>query len=446
MKIQFAIHKRDENGQPGVRWAFAPGVPKEEQREFYDEKEAAEIAILESLRLKKIDGEFKDYVIVPYDEQTNMLELVDDKDQKQAAADATLLAKSNADIRSAVSTMLAARQLYQIGSAELGNLLADVTIPVDDAKEGEAKERPPHPLTIEVMTQAASDQGQKPFSQVDVFEGMTHSILPWLKKRIEFNTQQDIVDRQKQAIENEKARMATLVPVGINWAASVDNWEHTGKLPREKALVLVGYAPAVQYLLDHATNACLAATDEKNPNRVFCVVRFADDPEVKPSENERLALVGRRAWAGCTRTQLTMNRMVAEHVEKQLVIAPDLLVVDDLNVVDPSGIVTSGSARRAGGPAPFKCAEAHKKLMAWGKLNHMSGLFGVPVHDERPINLNASEWERLRTHAIVRPVTVVKQAPDLQPGKLRIVVGRDAYQVDVDAVLLEPKSQIIIPK
>lgn len=444
MKIQYAVHTANPDGSFGERWKAMPGVPADKQTEFYDEKEAAEVAILESLRLGKLTGAFADYVIVPYDEQKNMLEMVDDKDQKAAAADATFLAKSNNDVRTAVSTMLAARQLYMLGANELAMILEEATVPVaeEELGEGKATHRPPHPLTIEIMTQAASDQGQKPFNQIDVFEGMTHTVLPWLKKRIEHNTQQDIVDREKEKEENRKARLATLVPIGFNYSPA----EPPG-LVRNKALVLVGYAPAVQFLLAYAIERALVAKDEKHPNRVFSVIQFADDFKVKPSTNERLVVVGRAAWQGCTKSRKTLSLMVHDHIAPQIAFAPDLLVVDDLGAVDPSGIITSGAPQRVGGPAPFRCAEGHKKLGDWMKLNDMAGLFGVPVYDESLTpDLNRPEWERLRTHAVLRPVSVIRKADDLKPGKMRIVIGRDASSIDVDAALLEPKSQIIIPE
>lgn len=362
-------------------------------------------------------------------------ERVDDVDAKAAGADAEQLAMKDPEVQMATATMLAARQLYAAASQELERRCNAGYIDQPDGTK-----RSVHPMVAEIITQAVARAATEPFASISLFEGFTHQVLPWFQKLVERQTKTDITERQQQALKDETARRATTIP-----CLPIDAG-HNGELVRGTALVLVGYGPAVQYILNYITVKVLAAVNELHPRGAYTVVRFLAEPEAKLDLGERLAVVGRRYWGGAAEIKNRFIAMLQSQLGPQLKAQPDLLVVDDLAAA-VGGIQVDGIV--SGGAAPYACATAHKKLSAWTKDNFMGMVAGVPCTSFTTFpDLTCSPWEQLRTHTILRPVTVIhKPCPgheDLEEGMVRLVVGDKACQFDVEPSAIESANKLIV--
>jgi hypothetical protein len=149
--------------------------------------------------------------------------------------------------------------------------------------------------------------------------------------------------------------------------------------------------------------------------------------------------VAKPAWAGKGRSDKALAIVVRDHVLPFLPALQDLVVIDDLSALTIPLITSS-----RGGVDPSNAADAYKRLMKWARHSDFAFVAGIPTSTETPVNTAEPQWERLRTHAILRPVTVVRKADDLASDKVRIVVGRDAYSVDVDSSILQLPNRIIV--
>lgn len=348
-----------------------------------------------------------------------MLVKVDEADQKIAAHDAIYLAKHNEDIRMAASTMLAARQLYSLASHELQQLCDRAVVKETPDEEARAA----HPLVCDLLTKSVLDKSRELFEEINVFEGMVGVVLPWVKKTIEKHSLLDIKDRQKAKLEEETARKATTVPTGI----------YASELTRDKALILVGYSPAVAYLLNRAVRTALAATNPKHPFGDYRVIRFSAEAEPKPSEDLRLVLVGKKYWVGAASKKKDLALLLHNRVVPQLSKMPDLLVVDDLAAA-VSSVWTPGNNH--GGFAPYLIEEAHRKLSQWAKPSGIAFLAGVPSLFEK-VDLTISAWADLAKHATIALVDATKMDGDL----VRISVND--FFLDVTAADLAPQVSLI---
>ncbi len=475
MKLKYRVHHKPPVppdgttalpfGDPAMQHVESNG---QEKPIFHESKEAAEICLLEHLREERLPGVFADYVLQPYDMDGYPVEKVEDVDSAQAAADAQHLGdpRNNPEVHMAVSTLLAARQLYAFGMQELELQMEKATVPgtcevcggdgaitvdlnPDDSQSGPCpdpacskgvKIRPPHPLTVQMLIQAATNKSAMGFEQIDMFEGMTHSVLPWVKKVVERNVKLDVKEREVEAVEREETRKKTQVPIGIPLDKSMPP-----TMGRDKPLILVGYGKALQYVLDQIANTILATQVPEHPNRTMTVIRLCDAPQIKPSENDRLVVVGSQAWEGSATTEKRWIGLLANAVQPQIKYMPDVLMVDDIAASYGGGVVTANAAPTRGGFAPFRVAEAMRKLNNWckGKVTCLL-IGGVPCDSEQVPALMPNEWDRVNTHGVVRVITVIRKAEDLEAGKVRIMVGNDLARFDVDPSVLESDTPSII--
>jgi hypothetical protein len=438
--MQHKIFTRNADGTPNFD---RPVVP-----DLFESKEAADLALLDNLNRAEIGGAYKDYAVHPVDPEGKPVEMLDAKDGKLALADMGWLVQNAPAVVEVLGAMITSRQLYAIAYREMERVLSrgegmivegGTPDPVTGTIVGGTR-RPAHPLTAEMVVQAASGQAAKPFEGQALFETLAERVMPWLGKLVKRDVTQEISDEREAALAAERARMTCPVPIGIAFDPTAD-----AVLQKGQSLILVGYEPAVKYLLDLATTAALAARVEAHPRKVLCVARLygidqalQDKAGVEPDhESLRLLKVDGANWCGVATSKKEMAGLVQNHVMGRGLGIPDLWVVDDLALAAMKGC-------RFGGVAPFPAGAAHKAFLPFCKHVGAALLCGMPTPGERPEDLSGPMWESLRAHGTLRPVTVVRSAPDLEPGKARIVVGRDAFTVDVDVAVLEPVNRIIV--
>jgi hypothetical protein len=379
---------------------------------FGDESETL-VYLMEALRTEELMGGPNDYTIEPCDDNGNQLEKVPKEDQQKAASDAKELVENHKDFSMAVQVMVGARQTYAAAVNELERLFANIP---DDEK--------PHPETIEVLIQSAAYQGSQPFDERDLFVGLEKTIQPWLKRMAMEHEREDHSRKLKAEKEQDDRRRAVPVDIGFSVERNGDK-----VITRDKPIVLIGYRPAIMYLLDKAVAAALSSV---NGPKQFQVMRMTNAEIVLASEAQpSLVKSARSKWEGVGKSNDRTKLMFAG-ANKSLNRLVDLVVCDELPAVcDPKHDRAHS----------VSCAEGCKRLMDSCKITGAALVAGICLPSMAIPDLSHPEWERLRTHSILRPV----QVSESDDGKRTITVGKDADEFVVDSEILDWVGPVTIP-
>ena len=230
----------------------------------------------------------------------------------------------------------------------------------------------------------------------------------------------------------DKRRRET--PLEVGFRADPEMEEPT--IPRDRSLVLVGWRPAVTYVIDQIVNAVLAS---RRDAMLATVVRLQKTQPRRGDENVYLIRLGKDDWAGCCNTTTALPKIAQQLIAPQMTNPADLVVCDDLLAAH----TTSFKGRPEGAVA----GDAHKRLKDWAKRDGAGVVAGVPFDFKTEFDVGGPEWEQLRTFAMTRPVRVVEAADNLDPGKYRVFVGRSAHYWEVDKAVLDDyrASPLIVP-
>jgi hypothetical protein len=433
----YKLHRRPPNGLPDLlKQVLLPdveqiGVENAQPVWSYGSAKAAAAALVAYIGHYPDFGKYEEFAIQPYDDKGNPLESVDTAESDTAAEQIRWLAANNPDVLAAITAMLTARQLYVFAAEELTHALSSVTEIAGAAQTA-------HPLCHELALQAIADEAYEPFEPAALLKGLSENVLSWLEKRIEKNEAARVREHNAELEARRKAYREHRVPIGI----TLDHG-HDGRIERSLGVILVGYRPAIDYLLTHVVTTALAADDADHPNRVLSVVRFSD--KMTPEGNSaRLVRVPRQIWENSLASPSGFERTITEHVLPHMTASLDLLVVDNLTVLRHVGIL---------GQHPSVCDTvnlhgSYKRLRKWTRDAVL--VVGVPVPDEAPPDLSTQRWEDLREHAMLRAVTVVRPGADttLAADRCRIEVSHADYVVDfaveVPAAALQSPNNIIL--
>lgn len=307
--------------------------------------------------------------------------------------------------REVIGSMLAFRQGYVMAYNALQRLLD--------------RETDVHPLVADVLVQSAAHGAAQAFDEQILLKGYQETVFPWMLRTVAQHNAEDREELKKQFEAEEEARRQRDVPIGV----ALDPGGSLS-LPRSQSLVLTGWRPAVLWVLDQIVTHTLAARDQQT----YTVVRFqAGTTQQKP--DAYLLRLGGKAWAGCCNSNSSLPKLAAAAIYPLLQLPPDLLVVDDLPAAITNGLVGRASASVAG--------DAHRRLRKMA--NEVGcGLVGAILQPtEDPPDLSPPPWENLRTFTTLRPVKVIREAANLAPGQVRILVGRNAHYWDVDQAVLD---------
>lgn len=404
--MQYGVHKREDDKTLGGQLT----------EELFESKEAANIWLVKAAQRKEIELKVGGYSVETYDDEGHHVVLVPEEEAKKSKVQATELVTTNADVRKALGTMVSARQMYAVAVRELERVLDKM-----DPK--------PHDAVIDVIMQAASSEAAKPFDETILFKGLSETAMPWLNKIVNEHIQEDERDERAAMEESEKRRVAVPLPIGMSLESGGDiEWD------RRMPVVFVGPRAAVTFLLNHITTAMVTARSEDHPNSVFTVVRFVDRARRADSHSQLIRLA-KSLWRGCCKDSGTLARLTEEHIAPTMATLPDLLICDEMPLAYP-GVVGSRTGNRV--------AEALKIFCRWTNEVGAGFIGGVPLGGDDPPNVLAQgAYERVRTHALLRPVSIIREADDLETGMCRILVGRDAFSIDVDEKLLRSGDIIL---
>jgi hypothetical protein len=294
------------------------------------------------------------------------------------------------DIKQAVGSLIAARQLYSMARAGLEELLVAEG---DDA-----------PSLEEVFLHAVNQAALQPFEEAVLIRGFQETVFPWMIETYKAHTEAERATAAGERVEAERERRATAVPVGLTVEPGVVG------LPRTRTLVLYGWRPAVLCALDK-----IAASASEAGSLVLRL--SADRRPVGPPDGDFLVRISPNYWEGSANTTDAFHEMVALRAGAVLHTVPDLVVVDDLAEAYTSGLL--GRAREA------RAADAQKRVRKWADKIGAAVVGGVPLLGDDVPEPSGLGWDNLKSFTTLLPVRVLPAAEGLLANHARLVVGSE---------------------
>jgi hypothetical protein len=327
------------------------------------------------------------------------------------------LVVSNQGLRRVVGALVASRQLYALALHDLDFRLESDAKPYSDI--------PPEdrlPLK-EIFISSASKQASYPFEERDLLAGFEDTVIPWMGEVSSKHNEEQERRSSQEHRDAEADRRERNVSLGLGLMP-----EDEDELDRERSLVLVGWSPAVKWvvneILDHALDKLL------NFNQA---VHLASVPRKIP--DHRLLEVGGNAWENCAKSNASWDKLFASQYLEKLNGPVDLFVVSDLGKAN-LGYSFQSAASRAG--------EAQKRFRTWATRMGAAMIGVIPF--EQPIkgdSLNTPEYEILRMFTRLRYV----DAEAREDGNYDIIIGRSGRieNVSKEEVDAYATSDIIKP-
>jgi hypothetical protein len=323
------------------------------------------------------------------------------------------LMRGSPEVETILKAMVALRQGYVIAYREL---LEQLGRHGETGREEHGLELPPE--LADYAVQYAMYEAAKPFNEHTAMQGLMDA-LPRLGEAIDRHAAVDDEARKAEAEETAKARADSPVPLGLKF----NPHQEDTSLDRKKSLVLFGWAPAVQHVLDAICSNALGAR--------LTVLRLMDKAPAARDQHRFLVRVGGNAWAGCANSERQLALTMGEHAADKLSAAPDLLVCDDLTKAYTLGFAGRAGAANAG--------DAHRRLRAWCDKGQC-GLVGAVPLDAQEVPELGPEYEQLKTFAHLRPVRVEPNGDDYL-----ITVGDAEQFVAPKETLDRAGSKILLP-
>ncbi len=328
------------------------------------------------------------------EEESSGPEEIEESVRNQVFGRAQELIASHEGVRHCMGTMIASRQLYAMAVHDLELQMSSL--------EGEENVD----LLEECLIQAAGVQAAKPFDENALYVGFQETVYPWMVKTVERHNKEEDSEQKREADEWEDARRARRLPVGVKFDPDLED-----RLPRDRTLTLVGWRPAVQYVIDLMVTNVLAARDKEQLFHVIRLMKVAKKEEVQ----RQLLRVTGEIWQNCCRSNKSWPLLFQTDIMSSLSEPPDLLVCDNLCHA-AEGVIGGSRLSRAAGTA-------HKKFREWCLKVGAGFIGGVPLDSKEPTDLSGPEWEQLRTWSCLRPVWVTDS--EKTPLYYNIHVGRD---------------------
>lgn len=293
------------------------------------------------------------------------------------------------------------------------------------------KEKDVPELTEDAFIQSAMYAASRPFSEHTLMDGIARSTLPWLARLVDEHIKAEAQQARAEAEVEEKKRREQKVPIGFRHSAPQD--ENDERLDRDRPLVLVGWRPAITWLLDRIVTTVLLSNDDRK-YQIIRLMETGPGKELQPQP--QLLRLGADEWKGCCDTGNSMRQTVGRSLFERMKLMPDLLICDDMS----QALTTSFIGRPTGAIA----GDANKQFRRWCSAAGAAFVGAVPFDSCEPeeMGLGTPIWEQLRTFAYLRPVIVTEEG-----DKYRLTIGGNASFFDVEKGLLDSvgKPTIIIP-
>jgi hypothetical protein len=313
---------------------------------------------------------------------------------------------SDDGLRQVVGAMLASRQLYAMA-------LHDMDVRVD-MLDGEEEERD---QLREVFISSAASQAANPFDENELLQGMRETVMPWMERVSKEHNSLEESTRRTEIREAEVERRNKDVGIGVAYTQTEsteedsDGTEMDGvyDLNRVRTLVLVGWKPAVLWVINHVLEYVTspeAFASSLAPKQTVVLTR-----EGGGHKDPRIMTIGEQAWENCARSNEAWQRTFQESYLDKLKDPMDLFVVTDLSHAREGHSFQSDIA---------KAADAQKKLRKWATIMGAAFVGGVLLDSKKLPDFNTPIWEQLRLFTYLRGVAVEER----KDGDYDIIVGR----------------------
>jgi hypothetical protein len=339
------------------------------------------------------------------------------RDKWKALSDlAQELVVSDQGLRQLVGSMVASRQLYAMAIHDL-----DLRFESDKLPYSKVAEEDRVPLK-EIFVSSAATQASHPFEENDLLAGFHNTVIPWMKDVSSLHTAEEARLLKEEYAEAEKVRRAENVSLGLGLLPDDED-----ELDRERSLVLVGWAPALAYLVGKVIDHSLSKALDFNQ-----VIHLAKMSSKNP--DHRLLEIGGKAWENCAKSNSSWGKIFTEKYLDKVSGPVDLFIVSDLSAT-ATGSTFQGVASI--------CSSAQYRLRKWATSMGSAMIGCIPFPDQQAVELNTPDWEKLRMFSRLRFVSVETRTD----GNYDILVGRTAKiknvpKGDVEAYV---QSNIIKP-
>jgi hypothetical protein len=328
---------------------------------------------------------------------------------------------SNDGLRQVVGAMLASRQLYAMA-------LHDMDVRVE-AMDGEEEEKD---QLREIFISSAASQAANPFDENELLQGMTETVMPWMENVAKEHTLLENRKNQEEIQTAEKERRSKGVKIGIDFMEGEVGDDYSDELNRTRTLVLVGWKPAVlwviNHILEHVTSPESFATSLA-PKQTVVLAR-----EGGMCKDPRIMTIGEKAWANCAHSNDAWKRTFQNSYLDKLHEPIDFFVVTDLAHARTGHSFQSSYA---------KAADAQKRLRKWATIMGAAFVGGALLDTKKLPEFNTPIWEQLRLFTYLRGVAVEigeNGDYDIIIGKHTRIAGIPKDEVDAFA-----SSDIITP-
>lgn len=317
------------------------------------------------------------------------------------------------DARRTIGAMIAIRRMYAVAYRELEDC-------VTAFREKVGEDNAPAVLT-DFLVQLAMSQSAASFDEHTLMQGIAETLLPWLADVVDRHTAEDAKEQREEMEKVREARRNSDIPLPFRY----NLFREEMSVPRAKTMVLVGWRPAVLYLLDR-----IAAHASKSFMTVFLTQR----PPKPEDSHALLAHLGGKSWSGAANSDLTLGRFMGDFVADKLSQPTDLLLIEDLGHAYTKGFVGRDAGAAAG--------DAQRKLRKWCDRAE-AALVGGILYDDEDFDPRSPALEQIRTFTDMVPIHAT-----MENGEYRIVLGdleRPADIVTAPAEAFDYHGSLLMP-
>lgn len=335
-------------------------------------------------------------------------------DMMQAGLVANKLVQAHPEYGRLLASMLASRQLYTMCLYELERLADETDFKAIEIEDETYEGLKPNQMVMlsEILINAAAVQSQQSFDEQMLFNGMTSIVFPWMQEVVKKHTLIQKKLRRETFNKQEAERVATPLSLGIP-IFPPDETTTGYTIQRHKPLMLIGWEPAVRWLLDHITGESM-----KYGSNVEQMLRLHSGGA--PGHNDpRIWYVPKLEWGSITSTNTAFQQLYSRNIESNLINPVDVMLVDDL---------THAYKGLSFGSVHSVANEAQKKLKKWAEVAGclLIGCVILPRH-LKANELNTTEFETLRMHNVLR--SVCAETIQVEGSEwYKVMLG--AYEVD----------------
>jgi hypothetical protein len=204
--------------------------------------------------------------------------------------------------------------------------------------------------------------------------------------------------QREEYAASEQERRSRRVSIGLLYDQVMQEdgtCEEVWSLDRDRALVLVGWRPAVLWAINNILKDITAIgslSDPETPRQSVLLSR-----EVPMQEDPRILAIGENAWANCAKSNTSWAKTFLGTYLDKLKDPLDLFVVTDLLHARKGHGFQSISSR---------ANDAQKTLRKWTTKMGSAFVAGVLLESQKLPDLNSPDWEKLRLFTNLRGVSV----------------------------------------